>query len=71
MRLWNYTMDVNVLHELNWTDKIDLELANYSKIIHSYIKKGWDGKFESEPTQWTYVGSLLYSVTVITTIGEL
>ena len=34
-------------------------------------EKGWDGK-ESEDTQtWTFTGALFYSITVITTIGEL
>lgn len=73
MELWNYTMEVNVFHEANWTDWVDQQLTNYSKRLYIFVKEtGWDGKFETgEATQWTYVGSLLYSVTVITTIGRL
>ncbi len=71
MKLWNYTMEVKVFKEDNWTAKVDEELAEYSKFVYTYVKKGWDGKFETEPSQWTYVGSLLYSVTVVTTIGGL
>lgn len=72
MELWNYTLEVNVFHEFNWTKRVDDELIEYSKQIYTFVKEsGWDGKFESESTQWTYVGSLLYSVTVITTIGRV
>ena len=58
--------------------------ANYHLIIpkcrylFSQVKtEGYDGKeanvgddVEDEPSQWSISGALLYSVTIITTIGE-
>lgn len=31
---------------------------------------GWDGDESNDITQWTFMGSLFYSIIVITTIGE-
>ena len=31
---------------------------------------GWDGDETNDITQWTFMGSLFYSIIVITTIGE-
>jgi len=45
-------------------------LRNYTREVVLAIKKdGWDGEDEYSKLQWSYAGSLLFSVTVITTIG--
>lgn len=60
-------------------------LKNFSIIIHKQTKEaGWDGKevqykevengeevvaADAEPEQWSYPSSLLYAITVMTTIG--
>jgi len=47
-------------------------LRNYTREVVLAIKKdGWDGEDEYSKLQWSYAGSLLFSVTVITTIGIL
>lgn len=33
-------------------------------------KNGWDGNENMDQMQWTFAGSLFYSIIVITTIGE-
>jgi len=46
-------------------------LRNYTREVVDAIKKeGWDGEDEDGKLQWSYAGSLLFSVTVITTIGK-
>lgn len=58
-------------------------LKNFSVMIHKQTKEaGWDGKeikmvtnefeepMEPEPEQWSYPSSLLYAITVMTTIGK-
>ena len=38
-----------------------MKSENYDGTVHK----------EDEPTQWSFTGSLLYCVTIVTTIGEL
>jgi len=50
---------------------------NYTRQVFSATKvKGWDGKIDivndtDTELQWSFAGSLLFSITVITTIGGL
>ncbi|XP_060571984.1 E3 ubiquitin-protein ligase RBBP6-like [Ruditapes philippinarum] len=64
-------------------NEVNLILKNFSVMIHKQTKEaGWDGKevkmtmntdgeesMEPEPEQWSYPSSLLYAITVMTTIG--
>lgn len=69
--LWNLTLDLNVLYEENWTQLADDVLKAFQKQVYTATKeKGWDGKDGEGELQWSFAGALLYSVTVITTIGE-
>ena len=68
-RLWNLTVELNVLYKLNWTFLANNVLLDFQNDVHRAAKeKGWDGE-DGKALQWTFAGALLYSVTVITTIG--
>lgn len=67
----------------NFKNEVNRILKNFSVVIHKQTKEaGWDGKEirvnpdrkegepEAEPEQWSYPSSLLYAITVMTTIGE-
>lgn len=42
-----------------------------TNILKAMKEDGWDGyEPEANKTQWTFTGSLFYSIIVITTIGE-
>lgn len=61
--------------------EVNAILRNFSVIIHKQTKEaGWDGQEirndtknstgHAEPEQWSYPSSLLYAITVMTTIGK-
>lgn len=39
------------------------------QVVRAVRKEGYDGNDHGEPPQWSFTGSLLYSIIVITTIG--
>ncbi|KAK6190825.1 hypothetical protein SNE40_002604 [Patella caerulea] len=69
-RLWNVTKELNVFYEKNWTIIADEVFKFFQDEVFLATKeKGWDGKDGDKELQWSFAGALLYSVTVITTIG--
>ena len=69
-QLWQMTIRLNVLHPDVWMSEADSILKNYTVVVYTYTKmKGWDAGGQDEENQWSFAGSLLYSITVITTIG--
>lgn len=50
-----------------WKAKVRDILEGYQKKVVSAAKNGFDGV---EENKWTFAGAFLYSLTVITTIGE-
>ena len=70
-KLWNLTYELNMFHPQNWSNMANRILQEYTTEVYIATKqKGWDGKDGETELQWTFAGSLLYSITVITTIGE-
>ena len=65
---------MNVLHRSNWTALANAVLADYTAQVHEATKKdGWDGVSDGETVnehQWSFAGALLFSITVVTTIGR-
>lgn len=70
-RIWLLSDDALVLRESDWMANVSKHLASFEKQILTAIKTdGWDGDEDPLKSQWTFAGSLFYSIIVITTIGE-
>lgn len=67
--IWNMTKFEKVFHEKNYTNKLKAKLIDYQKNLTDAVKDGYKGSSHSNITKWTYPGSILYSVTIVTTIG--
>ncbi|GFT11950.1 uncharacterized protein NPIL_377171 [Nephila pilipes] len=70
--IWDVTFDMNILYKKNWTYLIEMRLKQFENELVLAVKNdGYDGKeVEDRQLQWSFSRSLLYSITVITTIGE-
>lgn len=62
---------LNVLYEQNWTTLVTEQLKRFeTKVIEMSSQLGYNGRDPGDKDrQWSFSGALLYSVTVITTIG--
>ena len=71
-QLWNLSVINNIFYEENYTIAAEKILVQFQKDVLEAKQNGWDGSDidETDKQQWSFAGSLLYSVTVITTIGN-
>ncbi|CAN7986921.1 potassium channel subfamily K member 4 [Ixodes scapularis] len=69
-RLWEITDRFNVLYRENWTAAVSSEILDFQGRLIAAVKDGYDGKEIGTGQQWSFSGAFLYSLTVITTIGE-
>ena len=70
-KLWNITIRYNMFYRPNWTKEAEEVLLAFQDEIYTATKRdGYDGKDSEKEQQWNFAGALLYSVTVITTIGK-
>jgi hypothetical protein len=60
-----------VLYEEEWSHRVHEELRKFeTNVVAAAKMEGYDGKeLRDSDLQWSFSGALLYSVTVITTIG--
>ncbi|XP_043230727.1 potassium channel subfamily K member 18-like [Amphibalanus amphitrite] len=65
-KLWNITVALNVLHKENWTHLMAIELKKFQADLIQASKRNHTAP---PPEQWSFFGSFLYSLTIITTIG--
>ncbi|XP_054166609.1 TWiK family of potassium channels protein 7-like [Oppia nitens] len=71
-QLWNITQESTVLNQLEWTQAAKDTLDHFEKnLLEAVLRKGYDGSDDliRKSSQWSFSGSLLYSIIVITTIG--
>lgn len=69
--LWQLTAEAPLLDQANWTGEAVARLRRFEvTLVQAVRKEGYDGK-EDAQLQWSFTGALLYSIIVITTIGEL
>jgi hypothetical protein len=71
--LWRYTKSLNILHYQNWTTSAEDVFRDFQRQVYKAIKEqGWDGMDDVAEAElrWSFSGALLFSVTVITTIGK-
>jgi hypothetical protein len=55
----------------NWRENVSTELLAYQEQIVIALQEGYDGAdYVNETYDWPFSGAFLYSLTVITTIGE-
>uniref|UniRef100_A0A1I8MGT9 Potassium channel domain-containing protein n=1 Tax=Musca domestica TaxID=7370 RepID=A0A1I8MGT9_MUSDO len=68
--IWTHSENQTFLQETEWKTSIESKLMIFEKQILTAMKsEGWDGDDNINTTQWTFAGSLFYSIIVITTIG--
>ena len=68
-KMWTITEEFNTLHPQNWTAHVADIVKEYQARIIKEANKGYDGADIPNP-KWSFTGALLYSITVITTIGN-
>ena len=68
-KLWEITEKWNTLHPMNWSHEVADIMREYQARIITEAASGFDG-MDIPNRQWTFSGALLYSITVITTIGK-
>ena len=67
--LWKITEQYNTIHKENWTLATQKVISEFQAHILEQKSNGYGGADIPGPT-WTFSGALLYSITVITTIGK-
>lgn len=69
--MWAVTERLNVFHDEQWMEEMGVWLKEFEdEVVLAVRNDGYDGKDAVEGAlQWSFSGALLYSITVITTIG--
>ncbi len=67
--IWNMTKFEIIFHERNYTNKLKARLIEYQKSLSNAVKHGYKGNSNPNNIKWTLPGSILYAVTIVTTIG--
>lgn len=69
-RLWSITEDLNILYRDNWTHLARVEMRHYQdQMVRTLRHMMLEERYSFRQT-WTFSMSLLYALTLITTIGN-
>ncbi len=68
-RLWLVTEELNTLHPEDWEAEVAGRVQEFQDNFIAQVGDGYAGQDVPDP-KWSYSGSLLYAITVITTIGK-
>lgn len=70
-RLWSITEDLNILYRDNWTHLARVEMRHYQdQMVRTLRHIMLEERYSFRQT-WTFPMSLLYALTLVTTIGTL
>lgn len=73
-RLWSITEDLNILYKENWTKLAAKELMDFQRVLMKSMQSGdvrsISTHYDAIDYRWTFAGSFLYALTLITTIGK-
>lgn len=69
-QLWNVTQHKNVLYPDEWKAETGKQLELFEDVLVQAVQHLKYRASTGTSVEWSFSGSLLYSVTVITTIGE-
>lgn len=65
--LWQITTQLNIFSKDTWSNRVDDRIKRFqASLIEQIRDNGYDGSLSP---QWTFSGSFLFALTVITTIG--
>jgi hypothetical protein len=70
-RLWSITEDLNILYRDNWTHLARVEMRHYQDQLVGTLRQIMLEERYSFKQTWTFPMSLLYALTLITTIGNI
>jgi len=67
--IWDMTKLELVYNEKNYIEELKTKILDYKKNLNEAVSKGYKGNTNGSLV-WTFPESLLYSITLITTIGK-
>ena len=68
--LWNVTLHTNILYGADWRRSADSLVRAFQTDVVDNVRSGYTGT-DPGVKVWTFSSSLMYSLTIFTTIGKV